>query len=99
MKQEWRRAQRDLAPWEIEEMERYYADKVASKDGYDSMSYGGYDRGGDMDSFPLRSSPFRATAQPQGSVPGTADERALLRASTAPPIAAARSGEKLRSLF
>ena len=52
LKQEWRRAQRDLAPWEIEEMERYYADKVASKEGYDSMSYGGYDRGGDMDSVP-----------------------------------------------
>ena len=77
LKQEWRRAQRDLAPWEIEEMERYYADKVASKDGYDSMSYGGYDRGGDMDSVPLRSAQPPSRRAPSSEQPMSGHSYAL----------------------
>ena len=56
MDQQWRRAQRDLAPWEIEEMERYYTEKVASTmDRQESMPYNGYDTGLDqMGSVPPR---------------------------------------------
>ena len=68
MKQQWRRAQRDLAPWEIEEMERYYAEKVATVDRQGTMSYGGYDTGMDeIDAVPPRPAqpPSRRAASSQ----------------------------------
>lgn len=74
MDQQWRRAQRDLAPWEIEEMERYYAEKVASTaDRQESMPYGGgYDSGLGQVPSPSRQPqpPVRRGVSPQQPMGG-----------------------------